>query len=317
MTASLPAFSDGGELADSTDKELDGILSTCNRSLAFLSTPAVAASTRATRGFDPSDLNRGVTGYLVLPVKYMRSHAALMKLWCTAVMHVAVSRGPGGRPVNVVLDECAQLGQMDSIQDMLTIGRAYGVKITAVFQSMAQLKRVFPDGQEGVLLANTSQVFFAVQEPQAAEYVSARLGDYTEVVASGGTSSNTSRQPSPQGGGGYTHSWGSSHNWSQVARRLLQAAEVTQLDPRLAVTFHPGTRPLLTRLTRVDEGDFLPRRMGFIRAAFDTACLLLVVAIPAAVLVAGAVGELQPKEPSWPERPASFSTGLRPASGRR
>ncbi|HEX4610856.1 MAG TPA: type IV secretory system conjugative DNA transfer family protein [Urbifossiella sp.] len=281
----------GDEMAISTDKELDGILSTANRSLAFLSTPAVAESTRATAGFDVTDLDRGVTGYLILPARYARSHAGLMRLWCTALFQAVVARGVGGgRPLNVILDEAATLGPMEAVTDMLTIGRGYGIKLTLIYQGMSQLKRSFPDGQEGVLLANTTQVFFAVQDNETAKYVSERLGDYTQVVTGGGTNDGRSWS-SPHGGQGGSagYSTGGNTSWSQTARRLLQPSEVAALDPRVAVCFHPGVSPIATTLCRYYERDngLSPRPpMGRLKIVVDTLCLFLTVVF-LAVLVTG------------------------------
>lgn len=70
------------------------------------------------------------------------------------------------RTVNVILDECAALGPLEAVEDMLSIGRGFGLRIIAIFQSMAQLKKVFPEGQEGVLLGNTTQIFFGVHDQQ-------------------------------------------------------------------------------------------------------------------------------------------------------
>src|SRR5262249_23672721 len=151
------------------DKELDGILSTANRSLAFLGTPAVVESTKCTSDFDLSALYeaRGATIYLVIPLQYMQSHAPLMRLWVTAFTKYIVSGGTTNRrTVNVILDECAAVmeGHGKTLEQMLAVGRGFNLKVTTIFQSMSQLKKLFPEGQEDVLLANSSQIFFGTQD---------------------------------------------------------------------------------------------------------------------------------------------------------
>src|SRR5207253_6360831 len=92
------------EMAISVDKELDGILSTANRSLAFLGTPAVVESTKCTRDFDLAALyeGRGATIFLTVPLQYTKSHAPLMRLWNAAFTKYIVSRGiKNQRTVNV------------------------------------------------------------------------------------------------------------------------------------------------------------------------------------------------------------------------
>ena len=193
----------------------------------------------------------GATIYLIIPLQYMKSHASLMRLWITAFTKYIVSRGVGNRrSVNVILDECASVmgGHGEALEEMLTVGRGFGVKVTAIFQSMAQLGKLFPEGQEGVLLANTSQIFFGTQDWKTAEYISNLGGESTIIVSSGGISTGTTEQASKAGQGGSTsYSNTTSDNWQQLGRKLLKPEEVVGLDPRVAITFTPGVPPLWTR----------------------------------------------------------------------
>lgn len=115
----------GNEMALSVDKELDGILSTANRSLAFLGTPAVVESTRSTSDFDLSALyeGNGATIYLVIPLQYLKSHAPLMRLWVTAFTKYIVSRGIGNpcNPIRRGASMCAHpaISQEEKIMDKL------------------------------------------------------------------------------------------------------------------------------------------------------------------------------------------------------
>src|SRR5882762_6028028 len=99
---------------------------------------------------------------------------------------------------------------MEALDDAVDKYRGYGVRLQFYYQSLGQLKKCFPEGQEQTLLSNVTQVFFGVNEMQTAEYVSGRLGEETIIVASGGTSSGTSR--SYQEGGNSQGSKGSSSN---------------------------------------------------------------------------------------------------------
>ncbi len=88
---------------------------------------------------------------------------------------------------------------MDALDDAVDKYRGYGVRLQFYYQSVSQLKKCFPDGQEQTLLSNVSQVFFGTNDLPTAEYVSNRLGEQTIVVSSGGTSTGTSHQMSEQG----------------------------------------------------------------------------------------------------------------------
>lgn len=164
---------------------------------------------------------------------------------------------------------------MEAIDDAVDKYRGYGIRLQFYFQSLGQLKKCFPGGQDQTLLANVTSVFFGVNDNASADYVSVRLGDETVVVDSGSTSCGTSYQntqamhPST--------SWSRSDNvtesWQQQARRLLKPEEVMALSPREAITFAPGVRPIRTTLLLYYEEPRLGRRSGWLaRIATASAC---------------------------------------------
>jgi type IV secretion system protein VirD4 len=189
-----------------------------------------------------------------------------------------------------IIDEAASLGHLDSIDDAVDKYRGYGVRLQFYFQSLGQLKKCFPEGQEQTLLSNASQIFFGVNDNQTAEFVSARLGESTIIVESGGRSSgsssnwSSSQQGAQHGSGG---SDGSTSNWAQQARKLLKPEEVMTLNPRLAITFTPNVPPILTRLSRYYEEPKLGRRAGWLKRCF-TACSILMASIGFCALTLGA-----------------------------
>src|SRR3954465_5002317 len=136
--------------------------------------------------------------------------------------------------VHFLLDEAATLGHLESLDDAVDKYRAFGVRLIFLYQSLGQLKKCFPDGQEQTLLSNVTQVFFGVNDPETAKYVSDRLGEETIIVTSGGTGTSKTRQHCHQGSGGGSGSSSSStsDNWVQQARRLLKPEEVTALNER-------------------------------------------------------------------------------------
>ena len=66
--------------------------------------------------------------------------------------------------VTFVLDEAASLGRMDALDDAVDKFRGFGVRLQFYYQSVSQLRKCFPDGQEQTLLSNVSQVFFGVND---------------------------------------------------------------------------------------------------------------------------------------------------------
>jgi len=276
----------GNQLANLKDKELAGVLSTANRHTAFLDTLPVADSTKAS-SFDPAELMKGkATVYLVLPPQYLKSQAALLRLWVGTLMRACIKNGAQEeRLTHFVLDEANSLGQMEALENAVSLGRGYGVRLQFFYQSTGQLETCWRDGLDKTLLGNCTQVYFAVRDLETAEQVSKQLGESTIVLKSGGTNTGGSKQSnSPEPSSSKGESWGESENWQFHGRALLKPEEVIALNPRLAVTFAPGVRPICTALTRYYEGPAgkAPSRLTRLRTAAEvwvTAVLMLSITL--------------------------------------
>jgi type IV secretion system protein VirD4 len=244
----------GYQLTRFKDNELASSLTTVSRFLKFLDTIAVAETTKEST-FDPADLvKRKTTVYLVLPPQHVRAQQALLRLWIGSMLRAVVKGGLQEKKlVHFVLDEAATLGHMDAIDDGVDKYRGYGVRLQFYYQSIGQLRKCFPDGQEQTLLSNVSQIFFGVNDKDTAQYVSDRLGEETIIVTSGGTSKSTTHQGSMSGPPTVSRSFQRSDNWAQQVRRLLKPEEVAALSSRIAITFTPGVPPVWTTLIRYYE----------------------------------------------------------------
>lgn len=184
--------------------------------------------------------------------------------------------------VNFILDEAASLGHMDCIDDAIDKYRGYGIRLQLYFQSPAQLKKCFPDGQDQTVLANATQVFFAVND-ESADYVSRRLGEETIVVESGGTGTSYSQQSSHSGQSSTSRSTSTNRNWSQMGRRLLKPEELYTLGERTAITFVPGLPPIMTTLERYYECKTGPERWRGMKTLLATLFLFVAATIFAAI----------------------------------
>lgn len=279
----------GGNLTHLKDRELASTMSTIARFLRFLSTPAIAESTTAS-SFDPNEILQGNTDvYCVLAADRVATLSPLLRLW-TGTFLRAAQRSKGKQIIHFICDEAgSSLGKMDQIATALTVGRSAGVRLQLYYQDLGQLAKCWPDGADQTLLANTTQVFFGVNDPQSAEFCSSRLGDATIIVTSGGTSEGKSVQITDNGQGNTTRSDSTNDGWQQQARRLLKPDEVAALDPRTAITFAPGMPPVSTTLLRYYEERLRPerwwkRRLLKIKLAVDCIALLL-----AAIFIMGVV----------------------------
>ena len=256
----------GHQLTHYKDKELASTLTTTLRFLYFLDTPAVFENTKAS-SFDPAELTKGkMTVYLVLPPEHMRAQASLLRMWIGAMIRAVVHNGLQEKTlVHFVLDEAASLGKLEPIDDAVDKFRGYGIRLVFLYQSMGQLKKCFPDGQEQTLLSNVTQIFFGVCDKDGADYVSNRLGEETIIVDSGGKNQSSSHSQSKEGDGSVSKTYGTNDNWAQQARKLLKPEEVTALSPRVAITFTPGVPPIASTLTRYYEN----QKAGWLKLAYQ------------------------------------------------
>jgi type IV secretion system protein VirD4 len=277
----------GNQLTHFKDKELNSVMTTTGRFLRFLDTLAVAESTK-TSSFNPADLRKGkMTVYLILPPEHMRAQSPLLRMWIGSLLRAVVRGGLQETTlVNFILDEAAALGRMDALDDAVDKFRGFGVRLQFYYQSVSQLRKCFPEGQEQTLLSNVSQIYFGTNDLPSAEYVSNRLGEQTIVVASGGTSAGVSHQMSSKGDGSTTRSKNASDNWGQLGRKLLKPEEVLALDKRIAITFTPGVPPIWTTLVRyyeesLDGGGpgYLERFQAAAGVLFKSAALLAMVVV--------------------------------------
>lgn len=199
--------------------------------------------------------------------------------------------GLSKRRVHFVLDEAASLGHMDCLDDAVDKYRGYGVRLQFYYQSLGQLKKCFPEGQDQTLLSNTTQIFFGVNDQQTAEYVSARLGEETIIVESGGTSTGRSRSTPDYGAASSSFSRNSNDNWQQQARKLLKPEEVLALGERTAITFTPSKPPIWTTLVRYYEREFrTPGRLGRVWARVKMFALCLNLFVMTSVVIMALLG---------------------------
>lgn len=142
--------------------------------------------------------NRPITVYLILPPYFLETHATWLRLMITAVL-LPLIRSPEGKvPVLFMLDEFAQLGRLEVIEQNMALMRSYGIKLWPVFQDLAQAKDIYERrwesfiGNAGVLHA------FAPQDSTSRDYLSGLSGQrpYWTLTTSTGASQNLGAQSS-------------------------------------------------------------------------------------------------------------------------
>lgn len=243
-----------GQLSDFRGDELGSVKTTTNRHMRFMDTPAIGQSMRTTN-FNVSKLgtSKRITIYLVPSLQFASVLGPWLRMHLTGFVREIVKKGSGNKNLtDLVLDEIATLKHLPVIEDCLDKYRDNGIRVQAYFQSVGQIPKCFP-GQEQTFEANVTQVFFAVNDKETAEYVSARLGDCTVThdgwsEQGGQSSSYNSSYRDASHGGGSNRGW--SNSSTQVGRRRLKPEEVTRLDQDIGLTFVPGMHCVKTRLIK-------------------------------------------------------------------
>lgn len=168
-------------------EERGSVLSTVSRNLKFLDSKGIQKSLTGDNDWSLDDLKtdpHGCTLYLVLPLRYMATHARWLRMIVSLLVArmEAVDTPPAtGHPVLAVLDEANVLGHMRTIEQSAGFMAGYGLKLWTVWQDLSQLKRHYRESWETFLGNAGTLVFFGNTDLTTLEHISKRLGQ-TEIL---------------------------------------------------------------------------------------------------------------------------------------
>jgi len=229
-----------GRFENLTDesRELLGIISTANTQTGFISNKAITDNLSGS-DFRFRDLKRKpTTVYLVLPAKYLDTCGKWFRLVVASALADLWIEQKGAVPVLAILDEFAQLGHLQAIQNAMGMAAGFGLQLWPILQDLTQLKDLYKDRWETFLANAGVQQFFAPRENTTAEYVSTLCGEKTvkDESSSRGSSENAAK------GWGFSGSVGKSENTttSNKQRRVFLPQEVRQLSDREFLMFVEG-----------------------------------------------------------------------------
>lgn len=232
------------------EKERSGVLSTAIKHTAFLDDPRIAAALEHT-DFDLNQLkHKLMTVYIVLPPNRLAAYGRFMRGFIgQALAGITSSDRKPEAPVYFLLDEFAQLGRMQQVEDAISLVRGYGAHFWLIVQDLSQLKAIYPRWQ--TFLANSAKQFFGTADYDTARYISESLGQQTIQFATSSTNSSTSY--SAHGG----HSSGHSTSQQHAGRALLTPDEVMRLGPSRPIVFLSGEAPyVLGRINYLRDPEY-------------------------------------------------------------
>jgi type IV secretion system protein VirD4 len=154
------------------------IFATASSHLGFMRSPAVHGTLRSST-IQLDDITSDVlqTLYVVIPPEKLKSHAKLLRLWIGVVLTaIARRRKAPAVPTLLLIDEAAQLGELDELRAALTLMRGYGVRVWTFWQDLSQIRRTYPADWETILNNSTVQQVFGAQTPPARSQLREYLG---------------------------------------------------------------------------------------------------------------------------------------------
>lgn len=162
-----------------SDRTRAAIFSTANSHLGFMRSPAVHASlTDSTITLDDITAGAMQTIYVIIPPDKLISHAKLFRLWI-GVMLAAICRRRRAppQPTLFLIDEAAQLGEMNELRTALTLMRGYGLRVWTFWQCISQLQRLYGKDWETIINNSAVQQFFSAKAPHSRKLLASFIGD--------------------------------------------------------------------------------------------------------------------------------------------
>lgn len=137
-----------------SDKTRPCVLSSAQQYIGLLGDAAVLQSLEGPSSFNVIDLINGkpLTIYFIIPPNKLKAYNVLLKLWVTSLLHLFTERThkPLTRTL-MIIDECSNLGAMDSLVTAITLMRSYGLRLWTLFQSLGQIKSAYPNDWSSII----------------------------------------------------------------------------------------------------------------------------------------------------------------------
>jgi type IV secretion system protein VirD4 len=226
--------------------EIKNIVSTARTQTKFLSDPLIADPGKGVLTGDDFRLGdfkeRPSTLYVILPSRHMAAYARFLRLLVVSAID-QLTATTGGLKTLLMLDEFKMLGHLSAVENAFSLAAGYNLQIWPFVQNLNQLRDVYGQTSWLDFISGCGVIqWFAPNDDFTAEYISKRVGDYTQFVVN--TSVNDSENISDNRG--YSHGAGghgknvsfsegssSSHSsnyaWSKVGMRLIPPHNVMAL----------------------------------------------------------------------------------------
>ena len=131
----------------------------------------------------PEDLRTpGTTLYIRIPYEEMSVYGGFVRL----VLYTLIKRlrktptDQGGLPITFLLDEIAQLGNLDAIANVIETGRGFGLRVWLILQDYDQARAA--SSKPNLILKTPKVRLFMNPSLETAQEMSAQLGSINEIL---------------------------------------------------------------------------------------------------------------------------------------
>lgn len=143
-------------------------------------------------------------------------------------------------PLEVILDEMANIGQIPNFEKVIAVARSRGMNIIPILQSISQLESLYKDTWKGIIDNCNSIVFLGGDE--SAEWMSKKLGKRT--IDNRTTNLSKGRNKSL------------SENNSILGRELMTPDEITLMPDTDCIVKIKGSYPMYSKKYNIFESEF-------------------------------------------------------------
>lgn len=161
------------------EKTRESVIATAQSYVAALQSEGIQKALAAS-SFDLRDFARGepMTIYICIPPTKLASHASLLRLWIGTLLTAVCSRETlPDRPTWFFIDEAAQLGGWQQLEQVLTLLRGYGVQAATFWQDLSQLKNLYPRSWSTIISNSECVQVFGVTKHSSAEALAEVFGN--------------------------------------------------------------------------------------------------------------------------------------------
>ncbi|MBC1920469.1 type IV secretory system conjugative DNA transfer family protein [Listeria booriae] len=223
------------EVSEITGQTWVGVVTTAKAALRFWKSKRIREFTQQS-DFEFTDLGTEKIALYIRIHPTNRTYRALINTFFNQLFSELIDGADkfGGKyplEIDFMLDEFANIGEVEDFQNVISYTRSLGLNISAIVQDIAQLIDIYGEMKTRSIISNCdSFLFMGTNDGKTAEDVSTRLGSTTKRVRN-----DNEKQEKMDG---------DSLGYNYIKRSLMNVDEIMGLDDEYALLKVKGKRPI-------------------------------------------------------------------------